>query len=62
MSYSVINTTKNGETKIYKSAQELQYLVKTSNGKNIGGKKYPDRNQLAHRENLRGTPKDGRRN
>ena len=60
---SVINTTKNGETKIYKAIQELQSLVKTNNGKDgsIGGKQYPEHTQLTNSENLRRTPKDGRR-
>ena len=43
---SVINTTKNGETKICKAVQELQVLVKTNNGK--------DRSTW-------GRPKDGKR-
>ena len=60
---SVINKTKNGETKIYKAIQELQSLVKTNNGKDrsIGGKQYPEHTQLTNKENLRRTPKDGRR-
>ena len=60
---SVINTTKNDETKVYKAVQELQSLVKMRNGKDrsIGCKQYPERTQLTNRENLRGRPKDGRR-
>ena len=60
---SVINTTKNGETKIYKVIQELQSLVKTNNGndRSIGGKQYPEHTQFTNRENLRRRPKDGRR-
>ena len=61
---SVINKTKNGQTKIYKAIQELQQsLVKTNNGKDrsIGGKQYPEHTQLTNRENLRRTPKDGKR-
>ena len=60
---SVINTTKNSETKIYKAVQELQLLVKRNNGKDrsIGGKQYPECTQLTHRENIIGRLKDGRR-
>ena len=52
---SAINTTKNGETKIYKAVQELQSLVKMNNEKDrsIGGKQYPKHNQISNRENLR---------
>ena len=52
---SAINTTKNGETKIYKAVQELQSLVKMNNKKDrsIGGKQYPKHNQISNRENLR---------
>ena len=59
----LINTTQNNETKIYKAVQGLQSLVKTSNKKDrsIDGKQYPELTLLAHRENLRGRPKDGRR-
>ena len=60
---SVINTRKNGETKIYKAVQELQSLVKMNNEKDrsIGGKQYPKHNQISNRENLRRRQKDGRR-
>ena len=59
---SVINTTKNGETKIYKAVQELQFLVKTNNGKDrsTGVKQYPEHSQLTHKENLEGRPKVGK--
>ena len=41
---SVANTTKYGETKIYKAVQELKPLVKTNNGKDrsVDGKQYPE--------------------
>ena len=59
---SVINTTKSGETKIYKAVQELQFLVKTNNGKDrsTGVKQYPEHSQLTHKENLGGRPKVGK--
>ena len=59
----LINTTQINETKIYKAVQGLQSLVKTNNKKerNINGKQYPELTLLAHRENLTGRPKDGRR-
>ena len=60
---SVINTRKNGETKIYKAVQELQSLVKMNNEKDrsIGGKQNKKHNQISNRENLRRRQKDGRR-
>ena len=60
---SVINVTKNGETKIYKAVQELKSLVKHNDRKNRDSDRQQIAKQpkLADREHFGRRTKNGRR-
>ena len=56
---SVINVTKNGETKIYKAVQELKNLVKQNNGneRSSNRSKTSEQSKFADREYFGGGKK-----
>ena len=60
---SVINVTKNGETKIYKAVQELKNLVKQNDGneRSSDRSKTSEQSKFADREYYGGQKKNGRK-
>ena len=60
---SMINVTKNGETKIYKAVQELKYLVKQNDGKDrcSDRQQITEQSKFVNRKYFGGRIKSGRR-